>query len=64
MQGPKVRKWIILCDTVTCGDKDENGNKPGLNKAIYEFCNDSDFEIEKVFMNNNGLTILRRNDHV
>jgi hypothetical protein len=47
-----VKKFIILHDTTSF---------PELNKAISEFLDSSDdWEILKVYTNNNGLTILKR----
>lgn len=56
-----VKKWIILHDTETFGEKGEAGEELGLNYAIREFlmANDDWVEFSR-FKNNNGLTILRR----
>lgn len=54
---PKVKKWIILHDTVIFKDKSPTG-KEGIWKAIEEL---KDFTIEKHFINNNGLTVLKKN---
>ena len=57
----KVKKWIILHDTETFGEKGEAGFELGLNYAIYDFLNDHDewFELNR-YTNNNGLTVLKR----
>lgn len=68
----KVKKYIILHDTVSFGFKNENPyenyneeqeyNLPkGLNPAIHEFCNsNSNWYIHERFAHNNGITILKR----
>lgn len=54
-----VNKYIILHDTVSFGDKGEDGLTPGLNTAINEFLKEYKFwKIENFFSNNNGLTVL------
>lgn len=74
----KTRKWIILHDTVTFGHKDEefykNGSiseviineqhtKRGLIPALEDFLNENkNWQIKEKFINNNGLTVLQRND--
>lgn len=61
LHGNKAQKYIILHDTVTFGDKGEDGNKPGLNQAVNEFIKqNTHWSIKEVFKNNNGLTILER----
>ena len=71
-----VNKWIILHDTVTFAHEDEefyqNGKisenvafikkeKTGLKPAIEDFLkNNKNWKIEKEYINNNGLTILKR----
>jgi len=61
INGIRAKKWIIMHDTTTFGEKDEAGEGPGLNQAIREFLasNPSWFEKER-FTNNNGLTVLER----
>ncbi len=56
-----VRKWIILHDTETFGEKGEAESERGLNYAIREFlmANDDWMELQR-YTNNNGLTILQR----
>lgn len=75
----KVRKWIILHDTVTFGIVNEkfyeNGNisnillsdvqpaKQGLMPALNEFLEkNKNWTVKEVFTNNNGLTVLQKND--
>lgn len=74
----KVRKWIILHDTITFGHTDEifysNGNisdvltkettiKKGLVPALNDFLTENkNWYIKETFTNNNGLTILQKND--
>jgi hypothetical protein len=71
-----VRKYIVLHDTNTFGFKDEINDgkksdlienaektKEGLVNALIDFLasdNGIFWEIEKVFTNNNGLTIIKR----
>lgn len=61
----KVKKYIILHDTTTFGEVGEKLNKMpedfGLTKAINEFLLDNHlWIIKETFTNNNGLTILER----
>jgi hypothetical protein len=70
----KVNKYIILHDTVTYGFIDEqiydhasyyikssSKSKSGLRYAISEFLNQNlDWVIDREYLNNNGLTILRK----
>jgi len=71
----KTKKYIILHDTTTYGNLDEpiywpdcklkniDSDKQGLLPAIDEFLHTHEgkkWEIHKVYVNNNGLTILRR----
>jgi len=72
----KARKYLAFHDTTSFGFRDENDYdcvsdlvknkekvKSGLVPAIDEFMNSelgSCWEIEKIYMNNNGLTILKR----
>lgn len=71
-----VKKYIILHDTESFGEVDEviyahasdivkniNNDKHGLKNAIKDFLqNNSDWVIFEEFKNNNGLTILKRNN--
>jgi hypothetical protein len=69
----KVRKYIILHDTVSYAEQNEPmhhsnsfnhnllTNKTGLRLAVDEFLErDMSWRIEKVFTHNNGLTILSK----
>jgi len=72
----RVRRWIILHDTETYGERDEafylNANisekvknlkvaKSGLHLALTDFLQDfKDWQIKEHFSNNNGLTILEK----
>lgn len=60
---PMVRKLAVFHDTVTYGLRGEDGEEPGLAKALDEFLLSESgraWEVEKVYGNNNGLTVLRR----
>lgn len=58
----KVKKYIILHDTISFGTKDEVGVGKGLLAAIKEFLNEHSEWIELIsYRNNNGLTILKNN---
>lgn len=56
----KVKKYIILHDTVSFGTQSADGTFPGLNQAIDEFVKCNDWVIHETFHYNNGLTILKR----
>lgn len=70
----RVGKYIILHDTFTYGFKDEEiydhasdlvvitiPKKVGLRNAIVQFLNENDdWVLEREYLNNNGLTILKR----
>lgn len=62
----RVRKWIIMHDTVTFGDFAENSKvlHTGLKRAIDEFLTGNQ-EWCKILelANNNGLVILERKNH-
>jgi len=73
--GNKAKKFLGFHDTETFGTKDEVRNErlfgkgmgfdatEGLNKAISEFmAANPHWTTEKVFTNNNGLTILKRTE--
>jgi hypothetical protein len=58
LHASKVKKYIILHDTETFGEKGE-GKGEGLQKAIDEFLyQNENWRIKEIFTNNNGLTIL------
>jgi hypothetical protein len=71
LHSPKVKKYIILHDTVLFAHHDEGGyeafgfknesEKKGLIPALNEFLQEhEEWMIHEVFTNNNGLTILKR----
>jgi hypothetical protein len=55
----KVKKWIILHDTVTFGLIGED-SKLGLLTGVIEFLTRGTFVIKEQFSNNNGLMVLER----
>jgi hypothetical protein len=56
----KCNKYIFLHDTVTFGDKGENG-QDGITRAIYEFLADNtEWRVMQHWSNNNGLLGLVR----
>jgi hypothetical protein len=63
LHADKVRHYIAFHDTVTFGSIDEGSRKPlGIRKAILEFLADNtNWNVEVEYQNNNGLIILRRN---
>ena len=72
LHASKVKKYIILHDTVLFGEVDElisydafgwvnEFEKKGLLPALNEFLEENkEWELHKVLTNNNGLTILKR----
>jgi hypothetical protein len=72
----RVKRWIILHDTETYGERDEvfyedakisdkvkniNVSKSGLRLAVSDFLRDfKEWQIKEHFSNNNGLTVLER----
>lgn len=61
LHSSKVKKYIVLHDTVTFGSHDETASGAGLLPAMYEFLlNNNNWIIKEQFLNNNGLTILQR----
>ena len=61
LHGDSVKHIIAMHDTWTFGIKDEVGNGPGLEQAIAELLEGHQgWYIDKVYTNNNGLTVLRR----
>ncbi len=71
LHASKVKKYIILHDTVLFGHIDETSydvwgwknehDKKGLIPALEEFLeNNEEWTTHEVFTNNNGLTILKR----
>jgi len=61
LHGNKARKYIIMHDTQTYGWHNSGGGGFGLKKAIDEFMEENKhWVVDKIFTNNNGLTILKR----
>lgn len=61
LHGNKAKKYLIFHDTTLFGERSEDDTYPGLNAAIAEFLLDNDhWEIDRIYTNNNGLTILKR----
>lgn len=57
----KVNNYIIMHDTITFCNKDQEGPGPGLCPAIKEFLNEHKEWTELcTYSNNNGLTILKK----
>ena len=55
----KVKKWIIMHDT----NSPEELRLGGMARAIKEFLSvHPEWKIKEVFMNNNGLTVMERNN--
>lgn len=56
-----VNKFIIMHDTVTFGNRDQEGSGQGLRPAIKEFLdNHNDWYEWGTYTNNNGLTIIAK----
>jgi GT2 family glycosyltransferase len=58
--GPKARRYIVLHDTTTFGERGEAPDSRGLWPAVQEFLAEGHFALERRYENNNGLTVLRR----
>ena len=56
----KARRYIVLHDTTTFGDKGEQEGSRGMWPAVEEFLAEGSFRVKQRFENNNGLTILER----
>lgn len=57
----RVKRWIVLHDTVTFGDTGEDGTR-GLTAAISQFLADHrEWGIVAEYRNSHGLTVMRRN---
>jgi len=62
LHGNKARKYIGFHDTTIFETRGENGH-PGLWPAIEEFLSENPhWSVHERFTNNNGLTILKRNE--
>jgi tetratricopeptide (TPR) repeat protein len=59
LHGPRVRKYIVVHDTTTYGEKGEDDEK-GLWPAIEELLALRVFRVKQRYENNNGLTVLER----
>ena len=61
LHASKVKKYIIMHDTISFGNKDESGPGPGLLKAIEKFLQENtNWHILEHREFNNGLMILER----
>lgn len=60
LHAPKVRKFIIIHDTVTFGDVGEDKKQPGIAEAIGGFTSPGIWQKVEEFKNNNGLIVLGR----
>jgi hypothetical protein len=57
----KVKRWVVLHDTVTYGRKDPSGKEPGIMDAIEDFIDiNPQWKIKMHLRNSNGLTILEK----
>jgi hypothetical protein len=56
----KARKYIVLHDTTTFGERGESPGHRGLWPAVEEFLAKGGFRLRERRTNNNGLTILER----
>jgi tetratricopeptide (TPR) repeat protein len=54
----KARKYIVLHDTTTFGERGETAGHRGLWPAVEEFLAQGTFRLREQLTNNNGLTIL------
>jgi len=58
--GSKAKKWLVFHDTVSFGERGEDGTEPGLNAAIGEFlAARPEWRLFLNFVNNNGLVVLK-----
>src|SRR5262249_23570972 len=56
----KVRRYVVLHDTETYGQKGESEGHRGLWPAVEEFLAGGEFALKAHYRNNNGLTVLER----
>lgn len=56
----KVRRYIVLHDTTTFGERGESAGHPGLWPAVEEFLAEGTFRLKSRDENYHGLTILER----
>jgi len=60
LHAEKSRKYIIMHDLVTFGQRGEDGGE-GLKTALNDFLgSNEDWVVDNEYKNNNGLTVLRR----
>jgi hypothetical protein len=63
LHGNKSKKYIIFHDTTSFEFKGMNGDTIGIWPAIEEFLSENPhWSVHERFTNNNGLTILKRNE--
>jgi tetratricopeptide (TPR) repeat protein len=60
LHAEKVRRYIVLHDTTTFGEKGETEGHRGLWPAVQEFVAHGEFRLKARYENNNGLTVLER----
>jgi tetratricopeptide (TPR) repeat protein len=60
LHASRVRKYIVLHDTTTFGERGETEGHRGLWPAIEAFLAQGTFTLKQRYENNNGLTILER----
>jgi hypothetical protein len=56
----KARRYIVLHDTTTFGERGEAEGQRGLWPAVEELLAGGAFRLQQRSTNNNGLTILER----
>jgi hypothetical protein len=56
----RARRYIVLHDTTTFGERGEAEGQQGLWPAVEEFLSEGTFRLKQRFTNNNGLTVLER----
>jgi hypothetical protein len=60
LHAAKVRKYIVLHDTTTFGERGDEPARRGLWPAVEEFLARGSFRLKQRYANNNGLTVLER----
>lgn len=60
LHGGKVRRYIVLHDTTTFGERGESDGYGGLWPAVEEFLTLGTFRLKERHENNHGLTVLER----
>jgi hypothetical protein len=61
LRAGKVRRYIVLHDTTTFGERGETEGRRGLWPAVEEFLTEGTFRLKQCGENNHGLTVLERN---